>query len=724
MQKNQIMSDCCSKNNVAKPSVVDKCCCCNDDITVENKTKVTATEKMQKSESTAKTNAQDDCCSGEISGEGDDDPDSCDCCAARPKPKNVYFPIIISTILLFGGLLFEHFCADNIYFSNNLILFNLIKIVVYITAFLPVGISVCKTAWNLIKQGDYFTEFSLMATASIGAICIGQYPEGVTVMLFYTIGEILQNKAVKRSKANIKALLDIRSNYAWVKQGSDLTNNNFIKIDAKKVKIGSLVEVKVGEKIPLDGILLSDVANLNTAALTGESTPKRYYKGENIMAGSINLDKVIQLKVNKSFDQSSITKILDLIQHATNKKSKTELLMRKLAKVYTPIIAMSALLIIVLPIFFVSDYQFKSWLYRALVFLVLSCPCALVISIPLGYFGGLGAASRKGLLFKGALYLDQISKVKTMVFDKTGTLTKAVFNIQKIVVKNISKNNFLQILKAVESKSNHPIAQAACSYADKNINENLSIEVISNQEIAGKGLLAQVKINHKVSQILIGNLKLMQQFSVKTEAEVENIIETSFIMAIDGAYCGYVIIADELKDNVVFAMQKLRQNGVDQLIMLSGDKNSIAQKTAKKLGFDQAFAELLPADKMYYLQQIMTKNKYKTAFIGDGINDSPSLALSDIGIAMGGLGSDLAIESADIIVQSDDLTKIATAIKIAKSTKYIIWQNIFIAFGVKALILTLGAFGLANMWEAVFADVGVALIAISNAIRLQKMHWD
>ena len=615
-----------------------------------------------------------------------------------------YLPAFISLLLLLLGLAIEHLLEAS-FFQGW------IKIVWYTLAYLPVGLPVLKEAWEALQKGEIFTEFFLMGIATIGAFAIGEYPEGVAVMLFYAIGELFQTAAVKRAKNNIKALLDVRPKTANV-----LRNSSFKTVNPETVVIGEIIQVKVGEKIPLDGVLLSEKAVLNTAALTGESKPQNVAKGEKIMAGSINLDGVIELKVEKLFNDSSIARILELVQNATSRKSKTELLIRRLAKIYTPIVVYLAIAICIVPYFFVADYMFTEWLYRALIFLVISCPCALVISIPLGYFGGLGAASRKGLLFKGATFLDQLTKVNTLVMDKTGTVTKGVFRIKDIEIKaNFSESEFMRLLMAMEAKSTHPIAKAIMEYST----DVKPIETTDIQEIAGKGLKG--KVNGQT--ILVGNKKLMEQFGVEVPSSTDGIVESIVMVSVDGEFVGYVTIADELKEDAKDTIKKLKNNGVEQLVMLSGDKDSITQKVAKELGITDAKGGLLPEDKLNQVETIKKDPTRVVAFVGDGINDAPVLAASDIGIAMGAMGSDVAIETADIIIQTDQPSKIVTGIKISKATQRIIWQNIALAFGVKIIVLILGAGGVATMWEAVFADVGVALLAILNAVRLQRMEW-
>ncbi|GAK90969.1 lead, cadmium, zinc and mercury transporting ATPase [Nonlabens ulvanivorans] len=587
-----------------------------------------------------------------------------------------------------------------------------VRIVWYTVAYIPVGFPVIKEGWNSIKNGDFFTEFFLMSIATLGAFAIGEYPEGVAVMLFYAVGELFQQAAVNRAKGNIKALLDVRPNEALV-----FRNGDFISVNPETVEIGEKIQVRVGEKVPLDGILLSEKGSFNTAALTGESKPDTVQKGASVFAGSINLDGVIEVEATKEFKDSSIARILDMVQNATARKSKTELFIRKFARVYTPIVVFLAIGLTLLPYFFVDDYVFRDWLYRALIFLVISCPCALVISIPLGYFGGLGAASRNGILFKGASFLDAMTQVNTVVMDKTGTVTKGVFKIKEVISDSaFAKADFMKYLMAMEEKSTHPIAKAIMEYKA----EGADYDATEVTEIAGKGLKGTV--NGKT--VLVGNKALMTSNTIDVPSETDSIVESIVMVGIDGKFAGYVTIADELKEDAHQAIKEIRASGITKIIMLSGDKDSITQQVAKELGIDWAKGGLLPEDKLNEVEKLKAQPGTKVAFIGDGINDAPVLAASDVGIAMGGLGSDVAIETADVIIQNDQPSKIARAIKIGRSTRGIVWQNIVLAFGVKIIVLILGAGGLATMWEAVFADVGVALLAILNAVRLQKMKWD
>lgn len=613
-----------------------------------------------------------------------------------------YIPAIISFTMLIIGIGLDYF--DVTFFKDW------IRIIWYGIAYLPVGLPVVKEGWESIKKGDVFTEFFLMSIATIGAFIIGEYPEGVAVMLFYAFGELFQNAAVNRAKGNIKTLLDVRPNEALVYR-----NNDYISVSPETVEIGEKVQVRVGEKIPLDGILLSDKGSFNTAALTGESKPDTIAKGEKVFAGSINLDGVIEIETTKEFKDSSIARILDMVQNATARKSKTELFIRQFARIYTPIVVFLAIGVTFLPYFFVDDYVFRDWLYRALIFLVISCPCALVISIPLGYFGGLGAASKNGILFKGASFLDAMTKINTLVMDKTGTVTKGVFKIKEIKAIGWDEKEFMKFLMAMEEQSTHPIAKAILEYKD----EGADYEASEVTEIAGKGLKGIV--NGKT--VLVGNKALMSANNIKVLEETETIVESMVLVSIANEFAGYVVIADELKEDAKETITALHKVGIKNIMMLSGDKDSITQQVAKELNIEKAKGGLLPEDKLNEVELLKQNPENKIAFIGDGINDAPVLAASDVGIAMGGLGSDVAIETADVIIQTDQPSKVVKAIKISRSTRKIVWQNIILAFGVKVIVLILGAGGLATMWEAVFADVGVALLAILNAVRLQRMRW-
>ncbi|MCA6449424.1 MAG: cadmium-translocating P-type ATPase [Chitinophagaceae bacterium] len=615
-----------------------------------------------------------------------------------------YLPAIISFIMLLIGI-----AVDN-YFKSAF-LKEYIRFAWYAIAYLPVGFPVIKEGWEAILKKEFFTEFTLMVLATSGAFAIGQYPEGVAVMLFYAIGELFQSAAVKRAKNNIKALLDVRPSSASV-----LRNNRYQEVKPEEVQINETIQIKAGEKVPLDGEMLSDGSSFNTAALTGESKPKSIYKGEQVLAGMLNLDKVIELKVIKKFADSSLARILEMVQNATARKAKTELLIRKFAKIYTPIVFFLAVALVIIPYFVVSDYVFAQWLYRALIFLVISCPCALVISIPLGYFGGIGAASKNGILFKGSNYLELITKLNTVVMDKTGTLTAGVFKVQEIVTNGMDKNEFIKTLAALETKSTHPIAKAIAEY-EKNETQIYQAEDVV--EISGHGLKG--KINGK--EVLAGNTRLLKKFDISYDTKLDEIVESIVVVAINNQYTGYVLIADEVKEDAQDAIKQMHLNGITQIVMLSGDKNAITQKVAKHIGIDTAFGDLLPENKVQKVEELKQDTTKMIAFVGDGINDAPVLALSDVGIAMGAMGSDAAIETADVVIQTDQPSKIATAIKIGKATRSIVIQNIVLAFAVKIIVLSLGAGGLATMWEAVFADVGVALLAILNAVRIQRMKF-
>jgi Cd2+/Zn2+-exporting ATPase len=585
-----------------------------------------------------------------------------------------------------------------------------IRIVWYAAAYLPVGFPVMKEAVESMGKGEIFSEFLLMCIATIGAFSIGEYPEGVAVMLFYAIGEVFQTLAVKRAKANIKSLLDQRPDEVTI-----LENNQPKTIKAEVANIGDIIQLKAGEKLGLDGELISETASFNTAALTGESKPDTKAKGETVLAGMINLNTVAQVKVTTAYTDSKLSKILELVQNATAQKAPTELFIRKFAKIYTPVVVFLAIAICVVPMLFVHDYVFRDWLYRALVFLVISCPCALVISIPLGYFGGIGAASKNGILFKGSNFLDIIAKIQNVVMDKTGTMTEGVFKVQEVNIKpEFNKDEMLAIVNALESQSTHPVATAIQQHVG---NINTKIKLNGVEEIAGHGLKAEV--NGK--ELLVGNFKLMDKFSIEYDMDPNTIVYTLIAIAYDKKFAGYLTIADSIKEDAQDAVNKLHCMNV-KTTMLSGDKSNVVKFVADKLRIDNAFGDLLPEDKVNKVKEIKARNE-TVAFVGDGVNDAPVVALSNVGIAMGGLGSDATIETADVVIQDDRPSKIAMAINIGKQTKKIVWQNITLAFAVKAIVLILGAGGLATMWEAVFADVGVALLAILNAVRIQQMKF-
>nr|WP_175620655.1 heavy metal translocating P-type ATPase [Chryseobacterium schmidteae] len=646
-----------------------------------------------------------------------------ECCTTKPKKEHnheghdhdhshevqdrstlqLFLPAIISFGLLLIGITFDNFIENN-WFNGWM------RLVWYLIAYIPVGIPVLKEAYESIIKGDVFSEFFLMGIATIGAFAIGEYPEGVAVMLFYSVGEVFQAMAVTKAKTNIKSLLDQRPDEVTV-----LENGTPKVIKAEKANIGDIIQLKSGEKLGLDGELLSEKASFNTSALTGESKPDTKSKGEMVLAGMINLNTVSQVRVTTAYKDSKLSKILEMVQNATSQKAPTELFIRKFAKVYTPIVVFLAIGITFLPYFFVEDYQFKSWLYRALVFLVISCPCALVISIPLGYFGGIGAGSKNGILFKGSNFLDVLASVQNVVMDKTGTMTEGVFKVQEVNFGNeFNIDEILKLVNALESQSTHPVATAIHQFVGE-IDHSIQLENV--EEIAGHGLKATIT----GKELLVGNFKLMDKFNINYDLKTENIVYTLIAVAYDKKFVGYLTIADSIKEDAQLTINKLKALNV-KTTMLSGDKTSVVQFVANELGIENAFGDLLPEDKVNKVKELKAKDQ-TVAFVGDGVNDAPVVALSDVGIAMGGLGSDATIETADVVIQDDKPSKIPMAINIGKQTKKIVWQNIILAFAVKAIVLVLGAGGLATMWEAVFADVGVALLAILNAVRIQRMKF-
>lgn len=615
-----------------------------------------------------------------------------------------YTPSIISAVLLTIGLTVDYIIK--IPFFNGSI-----RLIWYALAYLPVAIPVIKEAWEAVCERDWFNEFTLMSIATLGAFLIGEYPEGVAVMLFYAVGELFQESAVNKARDSIKALLDIRPKTATVIRGG-----THLTVDPATVGIGEHIRVKAGEQVPLDGTLLSKESSFNTSAITGESTPRTYRNGETILAGMLNINHVVEIRADKAYEDSSLARILVLVQDATARKAKTELLIRKLAGIYTPIVFGLAVAIIILPYFFVDHYQLSDWVYRALVFLVISCPCALVISIPLGYFGGIGAASHNGILFKGANYLDLMTKINTLVMDKTGTLTEGVFEVRHVSATTLAKDELVAIAASAEQQSNHPIAKAICTRNARNGGKTYPIDNV--QELAGHGIAATCQQQH----LLIGNAKLMKKHGIFYDPAIDNIAETTVVVAIDHQYAGYIIIADTLKSDIPATVQTIKQLGIEPII-LSGDSQAIVGRTAKTAGVDIAIGHLLPEEKSAYIRQLKQDSTRTIAFMGDGINDAPALAVSDVGIAMGCMGSDAAIEVADVVIQTDQPHKVVSAIRIGKATKRVIMQNITIVFLTKGIILTLGALGMAGLWAAVFADVGVALIAIANAVRILRKRF-
>ena len=606
--------------------------------------------------------------------------------------KKNLIQIIISAILFVIGLLVP--------FSNGWITKG-----IYIGAYLIVGLEIIIKAIKNIFKGEVFDEHFLMAVATIGAFAIGEFPEAVAVMLFYQIGELFQDYAVDKSKESITNLMDIRPDVAVVKRNGKLET-----LKPETVKIGEEIVVKPGEKIPLDGTIIDGSSMLDTSALTGESVPRSAKIGEKVLSGCINQSGVLTIKVEKEFGESTVSKILDLVENASNKKSKSENFITKFAKIYTPIVVGIAILLAIIPPFLLKWGSFSEWLERALTFLVVSCPCALVISIPLGFFGGIGGASRKGVLIKGSNYLELLSKTDIFVFDKTGTLTEGVFEVQKINPVDISEEELLKIAAYAESYSNHPISASIKKAYQKEINQEI---IEKTEEISGKGIISQIENK----TVVIGNNKIMQEKGI--EYKECNDIGTILYVAINNKFEGSIVIADKIKEDAKQTIQGLKRNNVSKTVMLTGDKKEIAEKVAKQIEIDEVYADLLPDQKVEKVEELMKQKteKGKLAFVGDGINDAPVLAISDIGIAMGGLGSDAAIEAADIVIMNDKPSKILEAIKISNKTMRIVKQNIIFAISVKILVLILGACGIATMWEAVFADVGVSFIAILNSLR-------
>ncbi|WP_316821363.1 heavy metal translocating P-type ATPase [Pedobacter gandavensis] len=621
--------------------------------------------------------------------------------SGEPESWTSHWPLLSSLAVVVTMLTLEY--------GFNTTFNQLTQLIIYVPAYLLAGYNVLTLAFKKAMRFDFFNEFFLMSVATIGAFAIGSYSEGVAVMVFYSIGEWFQDSAVNKAKRSIKALLDIRPDSVDV-----IRDGKVINVAPSEVAIAEIIQVKPGEKVALDGVLYSEKATFNTAALTGESKPDGKTKGDQVLAGMINLNQLAQVEVKSLFKDSKLSKILEMVQDATARKSQTQLFISRFAKVYTPIVFLLAVMLITLPYFFVADYVFQDWFYRGLVFLVISCPCALVVSIPLGYFGGIGLASRNGILFKGSNFLDIMTKIDTVVMDKTGTLTKGVFQVQKVsTIAGIEEKEFIKLLAAIESKSTHPIATAIAEYAGTTP-EQSSVEHV--EEIPGHGLKGLIA----AKEILAGNAKLLKKFNIPYPSEIDGIVDSLVVVAIDRKYAGFVTIADEVKADAKQAITDLHALNI-KTVMLSGDKQSVVNKVATFLGIDQAFGDLLPENKVSKVEELKAAGS-TLAFVGDGVNDAPVVALADAGIAMGGLGSDATIETADIVIQNDQPSKIVAAIKIGKLTRNVVWQNIILAMSVKAIVLILGAGGVANLWEAVIADVGVALLAILNAVRIQKMN--
>ena len=600
---------------------------------------------------------------------------------------------IVISFLLFIVSLFIHF--QNAWINNG----------IYILSYLIVGTQIVWKAIRNILRGKVFDENFLMAVATLGAFGIGEFPEAVAVMLFYQVGELFQSYAVDKSRKSITSLMDIRPDFAHVKR-----ENNIIRVSPDDVKIGEVIIVKPGEKIPLDGILVEGNSTLDTSSLTGESLPREVNLGDEVLSGCVNQNGLLTIKVTKEFGESTVNKILDLVENASSKKSKSENFITKFARYYTPVVVIIAIILTIIPPLFFGWATLSDWLYRALSFLVVSCPCALVISIPLGFFGGIGGASKLGILVKGSNYLEALSHIETVVFDKTGTLTEGVFEVQKIESVGISQEELLKFAAYAENYSNHPISLSLKKAYNKSINPNL---ISKTEELSGLGVYARVE----EKDILIGNEKLMKEKQISMLKCNE--IGTILYLAVEGKYAGYIVIADKIKKDAIQTIKHLKNNHIKQTVMLTGDKKVVGESVAKELGIDKIYTDLLPSEKAERLEEIKKKtiSKSKVAFVGDGMNDAPVLALADVGIAMGGLGADSAIEAADIVIMTDEPSKIVSSIQIARKTMRIVKENIVFAILVKVAVLLLSAFGLSTMWEAVFADVGVSILAILNALR-------
>ena len=585
-----------------------------------------------------------------------------------------------------------------------------LKLIMYIISYILAGGDVVKRAIENIKNGQVFDENFLMSAASIGAFFIGEAPEGVGVMLFYQIGEMLQSYAVGQSRRSISSLMDIRPDYANV-----LRNGEVLTIPPEEVEIGEIIVIKAGERVPLDGIVVEGNSMLDTSALTGELLPREVITGSELLSGCINMNGLLNAKVTKSYSESTVNKILELVENASSRKSKSEKFITRFARVYTPVVVVIAVVLAIIPPLIIKGATFNEWIYRSLAFLVVSCPCALVISVPLSFFGGIGGASRNGILVKGSNYLESLAKTEIIVFDKTGTLTKGVFKVQKIHSEKIKPEELLKLAAYAESYSNHPISLSLKEAYKKDID----IEKISQvEEISGHGVSAAVE-NIKV---LAGNDKLMEKFKIPYNKETSE--GTLVHIAADGEYAGYILIADKIKDDAFEAVSDLRKHNIKDIVMLTGDSESVAINTARELGIDRVYAGLLPADKVEKVEELISQKSKKVTlmFVGDGINDAPVLARADVGVAMGALGSDAAIEAADVVIMTDEPSKIAKAIEIAKNTIKIAYQNVIFAISVKVIILVLSTLGLASLWAAVFADVGVTFIAVLNAMRALRLN--
>ena len=580
---------------------------------------------------------------------------------------------------------------------------------IFIVSYLIVGFEILIKAVKNIFRGKVFDENFLMSVATLGAFAIGEFPEAVAVMLFYQVGELFQDYAVDKSRKSIASLMDIRPDYANV-----IRNGKEEKVDPSEVKIRDIIVIKPGEKVPLDGVVTEGKTTLDTKALTGESVPRDAEKGDTVLSGCINLSGTIKMEVTKEFGESTVSKILDLVENASSKKAKSENFITKFAAYYTPIVVLIAVVLAIVPPLIIEGASFQDWLYRALSFLVVSCPCALVISIPLSFFGGIGGASKMGVLVKGSNYLEALSNAEIMAFDKTGTITEGVFEVQNVEPVGISKEELLKVAAYAEHYSNHPISKSIKKAYNNTIDEK---EIIDSQEISGKGI--EAKIGNQ--DVLAGNEKLMNEKGIEFEKCTH--IGSVVYVAIDGKYVGHIVIADKIKEDAKRTIEELKKNNIKQTVMLTGDRKNIGEAVAKEVGIDKVYTELLPDGKVEKVEELLKtcSEKGKLAFVGDGINDAPVLAMADIGIAMGGLGADSAIEAADIVIMTDQPSKIISAMKLSKKTMRIVRENIVFAIGVKVLVLVLTALGLSSMWQAVFADVGVSVIAILNALRALRV---
>ena len=610
--------------------------------------------------------------------------------------KKKAIKIIVAFILFLIALIIN--------FNNELI-----NNIIYIIAYIIVGLEIIKKAIRNITRGKIFDENFLMTIATIGAFAIGEFPEAVAVMLFYQVGELFQNYAVDKSRKSISNLMNIRPDFANVEKNGEIK-----KVEPDEVKLGDTIIVKPGEKIPLDGYVLEGSSNIDAKALTGEALPQEVTEGKEVLSGSINLNGTLKIKVTKEYGESTVSKILELVENASSKKSKSENFITKFARYYTPIVVIIAVILAIIPPLIVPNATFSDWIYRALSFLVVSCPCALVISIPLSFFGGIGGASKIGILIKGSNYLEQLSDTETIVFDKTGTLTEGVFEVQKVNAIGISEEELLKIVAYAENYSNHPISLSVKKAYGKDIDE---MQITENKELAGFG------VNSKIEgrEVLVGNEKLMEENKIEYNKTEE--VGTILHVAIERKYVGYILISDKIKKDSIQTIKNLKKNHIKQIVMLTGDRKEVGEKVAKEIGIDKVYTNLLPDEKVTKVESLLKEKgeKGKLAFVGDGINDAPTLALADIGIAMGGLGSDAAIEAADIVLMTDEPSKIVDAIHLSKRTMRIVKENIIFAITIKIMVLILSAFGLSTMWEAVFADVGVSVIAIINALRVLRV---